>query len=241
MNESVIEKIQKCLELARRGGTEGEMQAAMCRVQALLAKHNLTLEDVSSHETDAVCNDANSVRGVEVWHRYIYNSISKLYFCTYFFGYQDVLDESTGTMKRITTHNIVGRKSNTIVAKNVCSCIIDLGLKLAKELDGDIKAKNSFKKGFASRISERAKQQLAETLKSGIVESNSTALMVAPLYKKSAQENEKFLSKSDIKTRKARSKAVVSNREAFINGMSAAENVSLFNGISSKTGNKSLN
>lgn len=44
MNKDLIEKIQKCLELARRGGTEAEADTAMRKVQELLAKHNLSMK-----------------------------------------------------------------------------------------------------------------------------------------------------------------------------------------------------
>src|SRR4051794_30275940 len=44
--DSIVSRINKLLALGERGGTEAEATAAMRKVHELLAKHNLSLDDV---------------------------------------------------------------------------------------------------------------------------------------------------------------------------------------------------
>ena len=83
--EDIIEKIQKVLELAKRGGTEGEANAAMHKVLELLAKHNLNMSDVEQHEEkpeDIV--ELSSDAGKQQWQAIIWNAMADLYFCRVF-------------------------------------------------------------------------------------------------------------------------------------------------------------
>lgn len=233
MEASILEKIQKCLELARRGGTEGEAQAAMHRVQALLAKHNLSLAEVEEHEVDPVTVEKRRVRGVEEWHRTVYNAISKLYFCSYFFCSFDTY-ENTYTKagkKRHTIHNIIGRRSNIVIVQNVADYIIDLGRKLAeKHSKHDMRQRNNFKKGFASRIYRRVEEQIELAKKGKLMEENTcTALVVHPLYASCEAENQDFIKNSmGVKNLKSRSTSVT-DWDSFAAGGKAANGVSLGN------------
>ena len=51
--EKVISKIRKVKALADRAGTEGEAMAALCKLQNLLAKHNMTVADITGESAEA--------------------------------------------------------------------------------------------------------------------------------------------------------------------------------------------
>jgi len=50
MDNSLKEKIAKIMEIAKRGGTENEMNVAMQKVQELLMKHNISMSDIENIE-----------------------------------------------------------------------------------------------------------------------------------------------------------------------------------------------
>lgn len=109
----LIDRIQKLLALGERGGTEAEATAAMRKVHELLAKHNLSLDDVKESpvaEEDYVRDEAASSPR-QPWQDWVWTSVAELYFCKHFkrkFGSQ-------------TTHLLIGKPSNIAVVKYVAA------------------------------------------------------------------------------------------------------------------------
>jgi len=230
-NEAIVTKIKRCLELARRGGTEAEMQTAMGKVQILLAKYNLSMSDVEAFgKPEQMEKFSDTVRGVEVWHRTVHNAISKLYFCGYWYSSWD--DYSTGKKMRFTSHFIVGKKSNVEIVKNTVDYIIKLGDKLAEQHNKyDMRVRNAFRKGFASRILSRAMDQIDQA-KKGKVQDDETgkALIIHPLYVQAQNEFEQWKKDAGIKLTSKRTK--IYNEDGYAAGQRAANSVSLSsNGI----------
>lgn len=231
INEDLMNKIKKCLELARRGGTEGEMQAAMGKVQALLAKHNLSISDVEKFGApEETIQEGIQVRGVEVWHRTVYNAVSQLYFCGYFYASWD--DMKTGRKRRFTSHFIIGKPSNIAVVKNMAEYIIKLGDKLAEGHNKyDMRVRNAFRKGFASRILNRVHIEI-EKAKQGKVmdEETGTALIVHPLYVQAKNEVDSFIKNQGTKLTTKTTK--VYHKDGYAAGWEKGGSVSLSaNGI----------
>lgn len=228
MDNSIIEKIQKCLELAKRGGTEGEATAAMSMVQALLAKHNLSLAEVESKgqkPEDYVRNEAGRL---QPWQRYVWNGIAKLYFCSFF------TSGSNGI--------VVGKPSNIAIVENMAGYICKLGESLAKTASKDRAFRNSFKAGFAQRISQRAFEEIRRAKENQVMEANScTALVLAPLYEKTGKEIALYLAGQGIRTKSGRRTQRVSNGAGYNAGRSAGDGVSLGrNGIAGGSPNLRL-
>ncbi len=226
-----IEKIQKCLELARRAGTEAEAQQAMDKVQVLLVKHNLSLAQVESHSKDKgeqFKQFAKRARGVEVWHRYIYGGLSTLYFCHYSYIYsQDELG------RRFTVHQIIGQPSNIAIIKDLAGYLIELGHDLSMDFSQDPRERNSFRKGFAHRINCRAYAQVEKAKKSGLKdEETGRALMVLPLYTEAERQIQLYRDNNGISKPKKGKRMRVSEFSAFEHGNHAGGKVSLSsNGI----------
>lgn len=212
--DSIIEKIQKCLELARRGGTEGEATAAMSMVQALLAKHNLSLAEVESKGQKAEDYIRNEAGRLAPWQRYVWNGISKLYFCSFF------ASGSNGI--------VIGKPSNIAIVSSMAAYVCSLGEQLAKAGSKDRTFRNSFKAGFAQRISQRCFEEIKRAKENKVMDENTcTALVLAPLYEKTGKEISLWMARQGIQTSRGRSNQRVSNRDGYFAGRSAGDGVSL--------------
>jgi len=128
MNPDLLSKLQKVLALAKRGGTEAEMQTAMRLAQEILAKHNLTLDDVeTAQETpEEVESEKCEATNRQSWQDIIWASIAKLYFTETYS--QNLLVEGKAKKHYI----LVGRASNIAVTKAIVGYIIPLAQNLSK-------------------------------------------------------------------------------------------------------------
>lgn len=183
-NTKLIEKIQKLLALAERGGTEAEADAAMAKVQQLLTEHNLSMGDVvqaqdkdEAFEKQSVTFDWN-----QSWISVVYFAVCRLYFC-------DMWNEKNGTVDRKVV--IIGKPVNVMSAMYVARIVVENGKKLAREYAqhayreygmNAVSASNNFKKGYANRISVRC-AELRMAAKNGDLKSETgTALVLADFY-----------------------------------------------------------
>jgi hypothetical protein len=233
----IIEKAKKLLEVARRGGTEAEMQTAMHHVQLLLAKHSLTMaeiegakveqEPVGMHQTDTNKHD--------IWHRHIYEGVSKLYFCDYWHS-------KPGNGIR---HTIVGRQSNVEMVQSTVAYLIGLGEQLARSLlvnsNNELRSryygspsprvqKAAFLKGFAYRLQTRCHEEVAkaQTARYRDVETGKELILV-DAYKHEERAVATFKESLNIRFKTARSSSVIRDQSAFRAGYAAGNNVSLSN------------
>ncbi len=217
INEEIAinRKIRKLLVLGNRGGTESEAMAALGKAQELLAKHGLSMSDISDDEQEPYIRDTTTTQiGLRPWKRYIYSGICNLYFCKYYFS---------GSKR----HTIVGKPSNIEIAKYLIEFIIITGDKLAKSSENP----QSFKKGFGTKIHNRCEEEIKNAKKTGIKDSATGNMMVVhPLYTQSELDIKKFMSELNIKITQSYTKPQrfnESQRSAYINGQSAANAVSL--------------
>lgn len=226
MEQSILEKIQKCLELARRGSTEGEAAAAMAKVQALLAKHNLSLAEVESHgqkPEDYVRNEAGRL---QPWQRYIWNGVAKLYFCSFFTSGPNGI--------------VIGKPSNITIVSSMATYVCQLGERLARSGSNDRAFRNSFKAGFAQRVSQRCHEEIKRAKENQVMDENTNrALILAPLYERTGKEIALFLANQGIRTTQKRSTSRYSSAAGFNAGRSAGDSVSL-RGQSTISGSKKL-
>ena len=231
MNQ-IIERINKLLALGERGGTEAEATAAMQKVHELLAKHNLSLDDVkesSVAEEDYIQDESEGKRG-QPWQDYIWTAIAKLYFCKHL----------TRSGPSGTRHLVIGKPSNIAVVKYLAAYIVRTGEELARQAAASSESKqafrNSFKKGFAYRLAVRVEEEIASAKAGKMTDSaTGTALIVSPLYDQSNRDIDRFIMASGMKVRRSTGSINVSNRDGFTAGRSAAESVSLRgNGVGQK-------
>jgi hypothetical protein len=224
----ILDKISKLLALGERGGTEAEATSAMQKAHELLAKHNLSLDDVKASpvaEEDYIRDEAAATPR-QPWQNWVWSAVAELYFCQ---RYQRIF-------RGEQTHLLIGKPSNIAVVKFVATYVVRTGEELARRAGHGLAFRNSFKKGFAIRIMQRAKEEISLARAEGLTDSETgTALVVAPLYDQAKRDIERFLRENDLNPRNKRDCASVSDRDGFLAGKEAADTVSLRgNGIGQK-------
>src|SRR4051812_832746 len=126
--DSIISRINKLLALGERGGTEAEATAAMQKVHELLAKHNLSLDDVKDAPTEEedYIQDETTGAAKQPWQDVVWSGVARLYFCKHL--------KRTGPDG--TRHLLIGKPSNIAVAKYVAAYLVRTGEELARRAVG---------------------------------------------------------------------------------------------------------
>lgn len=213
--DNIIAKINKMLELARRGGTEAESMTAQKMADDLLSKYSLLIANINTATTaDDYMFDGVMVGALRAtWQDSIYVAISKLYNCTYLKRY----DHSNRPIR-----TIVGASTDVEVAKKVAAHIVVIAITLAKESGKSQTFMRSFKKGFACRIWARVDELMIEDSRGSLTDS-------IPDMKKAAENVATNEPSKDPNGQSEASdqKADHIDRRAFHRGSSAASLVSL--------------
>lgn len=229
----IKDKIQKVLEIAKRGGTEAEAATALSLAHELLAKHNLSMSDVQreeSNEEDVVEFRAQGESNRQ-WQGIVWMSVSKLYFCQMYASSYALPSGKTGK-----SYVVVGRESNVETVKEVAGYLVALCKSLIeKESLADTLWKNSFKNGFASRIYDRCEETRAQSVTK--IESNGSLLPIVALYELTKKENYDFLAAKGIKLRSGGSSRITfRSKEGYNAGKAAANSASLSRSSTLKIG-----
>lgn len=223
-SDTIKNRIAKVLEIAKRGGTEAEADTAMRMTLELLAKHNLTMSDVESSlvEDEDIIDIANDADNHQIWQRWIWDSIARLYFCqsygsTYYLAGK----------KRIS-YTVVGRRSNVETVKDIASYLISLCKELAKSAGQDTLYRNSFKSGFGTRIAQRCIQEKNRAELAHTSSNNERGLTLTSVYALRLKENRDYLKDKGIRLHSTASKSrSYRNESGYGSGYSAAGNASL--------------
>jgi hypothetical protein len=227
----IIDKINKLLALGERGGTEAEATAAMQKVHELLAKHNLSLDDVKESavlEEDYIRDESES-SSRQPWQDWVWSSIAELYFCQHFKRH----------FRGSTSHLLIGKPSNTAAVKYVATFVIHTGEELARRATrgSGLAYRNSFKKRFAIRIAARTQEEIRKAKAGGIPDSSTgTSLVLSPLYDREKRGIERFLLEQGVKPRQQACRTTISDPDGYQAGKQAANSVSLqCNGVGNRS------
>jgi len=208
---SIISKIKKMLALAAdAGASEGERDIAMRMVHAMMAKHNLNINDVQTNEVEESREEQSSTSNTAVWCRHVSNSIAKLFFCKYYFH---------RNAKGKIEHRFVGKSSNVATAVLMSNYVINSILTEAKKTYRDASSVRSFSIGAQYKIGDRVK----EIMTSKSCESTSTDVAIINLYKTEQEANDAYLKSGGTKL------TTTSRRQSGVN-MGAFNNGSVFGG-----------
>lgn len=129
MNEKIIEKIKKCLELANNNPSEEEAKSAALMAQKLLAKYNISMSDVEDVAIECEEIVENMIRfdtlvnwgTARAWKYELADIVAKNFKCKHFFyGKRAVV--------------FYGHKTDTDVAVQVYTFLFKNGDKLANRL-----------------------------------------------------------------------------------------------------------
>jgi Protein of unknown function (DUF2786) len=216
METPIVDKIRKILALAARGGTEAEGNAAMAKAQELLALHNLTAEQVISSERheDKVTEDRTATGARMNWKDYIHHAVARLYFCT--------------AVKSGRSIVIIGKPADIAVARLIADYVIASAEKMIETLPSDRRFRNSWRVGFAGRISTRADDLIRQAKAGTVVDSStSTELALRPMYDAAKQANDDYTRSTFGRMTTRRPSTRLSSREGYTSGTSAGNGVCL--------------
>jgi hypothetical protein len=224
----VIERVQKLLALAGNNTNENEALAAIEKAHAILAEHNLDLNEIEAHEArphtleeeQRVRDDTDTTLS-ENYYGWIWNAVAKAHYCSAF-----VLRPSNRA--RQTYHILVGRQINVLVAKQLalylCQTIRRLANEEAKRVGrSDHAFKNAFLAGAATRISQRVRDMKFGDAK----QQNALVLWADEEFRKNAE----FIGG----TRERKSRPTRYNVAGYKAGHAAGDRVSLAQQVKGKS------
>ena len=240
--ESVLNRIQKLLKMStENGASENEAMLAADKAQKLLQEHNLSIADIKD-DSQAEPMDSEDVEvDRDLWKGYIRNATAKLYFCTTYTTMK--LDKYYKKVKVIT---FVGRKSNRMVATEMCKYFINTVNRLADEEFREVpgsrasinKMAHAFKQGAASKLSSRLRKRYEEIAPEYIPQGNPDGLPV--LYKNEQMAITKWLEDQGIRLRSAKSSMSIRDRVAYSRGSEKGNGIGINTQINARTKSRML-
>lgn len=162
--DKIIEKIKKALALAQDNPTDEESHTAMLAVQRLLARHNLSMQDVEGYATEKE-KKVNEVNVGELtgripwWHKDLALTITENFKCKCFI---------IKPAKFKSTIRFLGLEEDVAIAIEVYKYALNIIDKLAKSYVGKIYrqglpttgVRNTYISGFLSGLKQKFKEQV---------------------------------------------------------------------------------
>jgi hypothetical protein len=240
--ESVLKRIQKLLKMStENGASENEAMLAADKAQKLLQEHNLSIADIKDDSQVEPMESEDVEVDRDLWKGYIRNATAKLYFCSTYSTMK--LDTH---YKRVKVITFVGRKSNRMVATEMCKYFINTVERLAdeefREVPGSRAAINkmahAFKQGAASKLSSRLRKRYEEIAPEYIPQGNPDGLPV--LYKNEQMAITKWLEDQGIRLRSAKSSMSIRDRVAYSRGSEKGNGIGINTQINARTKSRML-
>mgnify|MGYP004450789481 CR=1 FL=1 len=240
--ESILKRIQKLLKMSiENGASENEAMLAADKAQKLLQEHNLSISDLKDEDQVEPMDSEDVEVDRDLWKGYIRNSTAKLYFCKTYTTMK--LDKHYRKVKVIT---FVGRKSNRLVATEMCKYFINTIERLTAEEFKAVpgsrasinKMSHAFKQGAASRLSKRLNDKYNEIVPAYIPQGNPDGLPV--LYKNEQMAITKWLEQKGIRLTSAKSRMSIRDRVAYSRGQSKANGIGLNTQVNAQTKSRML-
>ena len=240
--ESVLKRIQKLLQMStENGASENEAMLAADKAQKLLQEHNLSIADIKDDSQVEPMESEDVEVDRDLWKGYIRNATAKLYFCSTY----SIMKLDTH-YKRVKVVTFVGRKSNRMVATEMCKYFINTVERLAdeefREVPGSRAAINkmahAFKQGAASKLSSRLRKRYEEIAPEYIPQGNPDGLPV--LYKNEQMAITKWLEDQGIRLRSAKSSMSIRDRVAYSRGSEKGNGIGINTQINARTKSRML-
>ena len=221
-NDKVIDRIKKMMALANcAGASEGERDNALRMTYNLLAKHNLSMNEVEAHNRDKEegRESQKATFVVYPWARQIAGLVGSLFFCNYYF-----MRSPNGKQ---ASHVFIGKESNAATAQYMSEFVVKSVCREAARLYGSAIAPEA--RCFAIGVVRQLQERIAEIKASLNKESApGTALALANLDKAEREANSLWLAEQGVKLRKVAShQKGVTDSDAFHAGRDFGAKVSL--------------
>ena len=219
IDKSIVAKIRKLLALAdiNKNSHENERSVAMQAALDLLAKHNLSIAEISKTTLDIQPEEIRGTFKMEPWIRGVLAATCKLYYTDYYLSGQRHFD---GRIERFPV--FIGTAENIAVTIDMATWLIKSIRQESNKLYKEAHERKSFRLGAADRIFDRA-GELTRAEKNANATAVGTSLMV--IRNQFELANEKHLAKKNLRPFKARPMHL--DFDAFSSGEAFGEQVGL--------------
>ncbi|MCH7695689.1 MAG: DUF2786 domain-containing protein [Proteobacteria bacterium] len=193
MNDKIIDKIKKLLELAdsEKNDSENERETALRQANALMDKHNISAMELQEQENPR--GEDTLVTGSTIWKTMCIAAIGNLYGC-----------ESYRTTGRNGKTFIVGTSHNRQIVISMSQYVINSITREASRNRAYGRAyTNSFKKGGAIGVSRQVESINKERKEGLTVASKKQALVLVDYYKNELVANKQWLMEKGVRVRSA--------------------------------------
>jgi len=220
--EKIIDRVKKMLALANcSGAAEGERDNALRMAYNLLAKHNLTMDQVDAHNaTPQEARESQSAKFVVYpWARSIANLVGELFFCNYYF-----MRSPNGKQG---THVFIGKASNAATAQYMSEFVVRSVTREAARLYGSAISPEGrcFAVGVVNKLRERIRE-IKDTLNKE--STTGTELALVNLAKAEKEANALWLAEQGVKLRTTKSSTKgVTDSDAYHAGRDFGARVNL--------------
>jgi hypothetical protein len=224
--KSIVEKVRKLLAFADsdKNSHEHERTVAMQAAMDLLAKHNLSMTEITAQSLDVPPEEVAANFKLEPWVRRILSAACKLYYTRYY-----MVGKRNQNNRLDRNPVFVGTSENIEVTISVATWLLKSVRMESNRMYQEPFERRSFRLGAADRIYERACEiMLAEQHNGSTV---GTSLMV--LRNKFEKANELHMSAKKLKEFKSRT--VYLDGNAFADGEAFGDQVGLSKHKSDKT------
>lgn len=220
--EKIIDRVKKMLALAHDGGAmEGERDNALRMAYNLLAKYNLSMNQVEAHDSNPPegRESQKATFVVYPWARSIAGLVGSLFFCNYYFM-------RSGTGKQ-ATHCFIGKASNAATAQYMSEFVVKSVCREAARLYGSAIAPEA--RCFAVGVVRKLQERIKEIKDSLNTESKpGTALALINIDKAERQANSLWLADQGVKLKHSASRSKgVTDSGAYHAGKDFGARVSL--------------
>lgn len=219
----VLERIKKMLALGNdSAASEGERENALRMAYNLLAKHNLSMNDLPGDELNEPREKQETTVSADKWARSLAHSIADLFFCKYFY-------QQTHTSGK-DRHFFVGRVSNSITALSMSEYLIK---SIKREATKRYKSPTSpegrsFCVGTVNTIRSRVQDMLRKDSEATDGAAPGNALVLVAVRKRETELNDQWLEDAGTTLATAKPRADNSLRAgAYYDGKSYGKSVSL--------------
>jgi hypothetical protein len=219
---AIVEKIRKLLALADGNQNNHERDRAMEAAMDLLARHNLSLSEITPAEAAACVQAQKADFRLEAWVKSVLMSACKLYYTAYYV--QEEFDYVN--YREIKYPIFVGTKENIAVTIEMSIWLLDSIRKESNRMYRTDADRRSFRWGAADAISERVDAMMkAEKQAADHPAPGATGASLMVLRTQLERANDEYMGTLNLRYTKARTSYV--KPDAYANGEVFGEQVHL--------------
>ena len=226
---AVVDKVRKLLALASGNQNEHERDRAMEAAMELLARHNLTLSQITPADAAKCVQAVRAKFNLDVWARIVLSAACELYYTTFYVQHDAHYDPYYG-FREVKYPMLVGTEENIAVTIEMCIWLLDSIRKESNRMYKNDKFRRSFRLGAADKLAERAhaiiEAEKAAALAAGPRDAHDSAANGLILLRTQLERaNDEYLKSLNLQYRKPRS--VTFYEEAYENGEAFGEQMRL--------------